>query len=527
VARRLPIGCRTARVFKLILRIREGLGLNVRSMGIAHVIGPRIVEKEGQLHSIGIAQTNVNVRTGEVEAGDAGLPVDRGWLAATLCRLADIHQIPGAQLAVHRGGVTVAVEVGELEHGVQTPVTAETAFPIGSISKAWTATLAMILVADGDLELDAPLHEHLPELDDLVGRLTLGQLLSHTSGFADIPELSTLSPGRYVREHCRRQDLVLAPETAFTYSSRNYVLAGHLIETITGMNWWEAMESILLRPLGIEPATIMEPQRGPYVRPVATGHSVNTASGRIRPVQQSMAPAEAPAGALAMSAVDLVALGLMHIGQGVPNLLPAADAEQMRQAVPGAEPFGLADGWGSGLAVFRDGTTDWVGHDGNANGTCCYLRIEPADGWVVALTTNASTGVSLWQELCTELRLASIPIGAHGGDDLSPIGHVDPPTECVGSYSNGPTEWLVTAADGGLCLASGGELIAWLAFSHDLSFEVQDVTSRQKLHVGRFLRDPITKQIELLQIFGRIARRRPPAVPEPRSPAESLRRASA
>ncbi|MGH3983634.1 MAG: serine hydrolase domain-containing protein [Pseudonocardiaceae bacterium] len=458
--------------------------------------------------------------------GAAGVPVDPAWLAATLSRLADTHQIPGAQLAVHHGGVTVAVEVGELEHGVEIPVTEETAFPIGSISKAWTATLAMILVADGDLELDAPLDEHLAELDDLVGRLTLRQLLSHTSGFADIPELCTLSPGRYVREHCRRQDLVLPPDSAFSYSSRNYVLTGHLIETITGMSWWEAMESILLRPLGVDPATITDAQRAPYARPIATGHSVNTALGRIRPVQQSMAPAEAPAGALAMSAVDLVALGLMHIGQGVPNLLPAADAERMRQAVPGADPFGLADGWGPGLAVFRNGTTEWVGHDGNANGTCCYLRIDPAGGWVVALTTNASTGSSLWQELRTRLRQASIPLGAHGGD-ISPLGQGEPPAECVGSYSNGPAEWLVTADNWGLCLARGGDLIARLAISNDMSFVVQDLASGQRLHSGRFLRDPITKQIELLQIFGRTARRRPPAVPEPRSSADSLRRASA
>lgn len=496
-------------------------------MGIAPVGDLQIVEKKGQLHSIGIAQTNVNVRTGEVEAGAVGVPVDPAWLAATLSTLADTHQVPGAQLAVHRGGVTVAVEVGEVEHGVETPVTEDTAFPIGSISKAWTATLAMILVADGDLGLDAPLDEHLPELDHLVGRLTLRQLLSHTSGFADIPELCTLSPGRYVREHCRRQDLVLAPETAFSYSSRNYVLAGHLIETITGMDWWEAMESILLRPLGIEPATIMEAQRAPYARPIATGHSVNTTLGRIRPVQQSMAPAEAPAGALALSAVDLVALGLMHIGPGVPNLLPAADAEQMRQAVPGADPFGLADGWGCGLAVFGDGTTDWVGHDGNANGTSCYLRIDPAGGWVVALTTNGSTGTGLWQELGSRLRQAGIPLGEHRGDISTPA-PIAFPAECVGSYSNGPTEWLITAAaDGDLCLASRGELVARLVFSHDMSFVVQDPESGQKLHVGRFLRDPITKEIELLQIFGRIARRRPSAVPEPRWPAESLRRASA
>ncbi|MGH3777953.1 MAG: serine hydrolase domain-containing protein [Pseudonocardiaceae bacterium] len=470
---------------------------------------------------------HANARTGDGDNGAAHVPVDPARLAATMTALVDTHQVPGAQLAVHRGGVTVAVEIGERKHRAGIPVTRDTAFPTGSISKAWTATLAMILVADGDIELDAPLDEHLPELDDVSGQLTLRQLLSHTSGFAsspDAPEVSALSLRRYVREYCRRQDLILSPGTGFSYSSRNYALVGHLIETITGMSWWEATESILLRPLGVEPAAVMGSIWAPSERPVATGHSVNSTLGRTRPVEQSLVPAEAPAGALALSAVDLVGLGLMHVGPGFPELLPAAYAERMREAVPGADPFGLADGWGAGLAVFSDGTTDWVGHDGNANGTSCYLRIEPAGGWVVALTTNANTGSELWKQLCTELRQVNLPLGARGPDPVA-RDLVAPPTECVGSYSNGPAEYLVTgAADGNLYLAIGDELTARLAFYGDLEFVLQDLASGQGLPAGRFLRDPITKQVEQLLIFGRLALRRgPPTVPEARSPEVSLR----
>ena len=53
---------------------------------------------------------------------------------------------------------------------------------------------------------------------------------------------------------------------------------------------------------------------------------------------------------------------------------------------------------------------EWVGHDGNANGTSCYVRINPAGGWVVALTTNANTGAGLWRELQAELARAGVPI---------------------------------------------------------------------------------------------------------------------
>lgn len=493
--------------------------------------GNRLVaHQKGECQSEGRNSDGGNIRTRNSDTDAAAcpvdpvLPVDPGWLAATLATLAEVYQVPGAQLAVHCGGVTVAVEVGELEHGGGILVTRESAFPIGSISKAWTATLAMILVADGDLGLDAPLGEHLPELDDLGSRLTLCQLLSHTSGFAsspDTPALSTLSLGRYVREHCRQQDLLLPPGTGFSYSSRNYVLVGHLIETITGMSWSEALESILLRPLGVELATVVESMRAPSERLIATGHSVNTALGRTRPVQQSIASAEASAGALAMSAVDLVALGLMHIGSGFPELLPAGYAERMRQAVPGADPFGLADGWGAGLAVFRGSTTDWVGHDGNGNGTSCYLRVDPAGGSVVALTTSANTGSRLWEQLRTELGLANVPLGAPA-PDIPSGAPVAAPAELVGSYSNGPTEFLVTVADdGGLCLALGDEL-APLTFYDDLDFLIHDPVSGSRQHVGRFLRDPVTQQVEHVQIGGRLASRQPSVVPEARSPLDSL-----
>ena len=485
------------------------------------------VPRKGENRGIAIAFGDETIPESDIVASTT--PVDPDWLATTLAVLAESHHVPGAQLAVHRGGVTVAVEVGQLAHGAGVGVTRHSAFPVGSITKAATATLAMILVADGDLELDAPLDEYLPDLADLGSQLTLGHLLSHTSGFAASPDIAavpTMSMGRYVRNHCRRKDLILPPGSAFSYSNRNFVLVGHLIETITGMNWSEAVESVLLRPLGIEPAMAGIVGRARWARPLATGHSVNITSGRTRSVQQPEVTAEAPAMALAMSAADLIALGLMHIGSGFPALLPAVHAEQMRQAIPGVEPFGLADGWGAGLAVYRDETTTWVGHDGNANGTGCYLRIDPANECVVALTTNANTGSTLWEQLRSDLGLPGpTPAWQHKSQSL-PARHT--PAEFVGSYANGPMEFVITVGDdGGLCLDIGGELVARLAFYHDLDFLLQDPISGQGHHVGRFLRDPITRQVEYLQVGGRLAPRRPPAVPEARSPAESVSRVSA
>jgi CubicO group peptidase (beta-lactamase class C family) len=422
-----------------------------------------------------------------------------------LSALARKHRVPGAQLAIHHGGQTVAVDVGELEYGTGHRVTRDAAFHLGSISKTFTATLAMILVGDGDLELDAPLGEHVPELGDLGNEVTLRQLLSHTAGFAggpaqDVP--TTASIRRYVLDNCRRQNLVLSPGTGFSYSNMGYVLVGHLIEVITGMSWWDAMESILLRPLRIEPTFIGMPGLQSLGRPLATGHSVNLTVGRTRSVEQSLVLAEAPTGGLAASAVDLVTLGMTQLDGGVPALLPAAEAEEMRQAVPNAEPLSSADGWGLGLAVFGKGSTAWVGHFGVMNGTYCDVRLDPYSGCVVAFTSNANTGVNMWDELADELRGAGLPI--MGCSNIAALGcPTMPPPGCIGSYRNGKLELLVAATDTGALSMTLDGVTRELIFFEDLSFSALEQPAMR----GRFLRDPITGELDRIQLGLGVARR--------------------
>jgi hypothetical protein len=236
---------------------------------------------------------------------------------------------------------------------------------------------------------------------------------------------------------------------------------------------------------------------------------VNAAVGRIRPVRQEPVPAFAPAAALAVSAVDLVKLGSIHVGPGRPDVLPAAYATQMRRAVPGADPFGLADGWGLGLAVYRQQPTEWAGHDGNANGTSCYVRINPADGWVVALTSNSNTGADLWQEFQVELARAGVPINPPRSQTPG-LPQVAPPRDCDGEYTNGDIQCTVrTDGDGVVYLSADGQNTARLTFYENLTFtySAPDLTSLGPVSAGRFTRDPATGEICGIRIAGRLARR--------------------
>jgi CubicO group peptidase (beta-lactamase class C family) len=434
-------------------------------------------------------------------------------MLSTFSALARKHQVPGAQFAIYHGGLTVAHEIGELEFATGLRVTRDAVFPIGSITKSFTATVAMILVADGDVDLDAPIHDYMPEMGDLGTKISLRQLLSHTSGLAEssgMEEKTSSSLRHYIVEHVCDRNLVQPPGTGFSYSNPGYIVAGRLIETVTGMPWSEAVESILLRPLGIEPAFISSPETIPPRRQVATGHSVNTAVGRIRPVRQEPVPAFAPAAALAVSAVDLVKLGLIHVGPGRPEVLPAAYARQMRRAIPHADPFGLADGWGPGLAVYWHQSAEWVGHDGNANGTSCYVRINPADGWVVALTSNSNTGAGLWRDFQAELARIGVPINlpripTPGGSRAAP------PRGCAGQYTNGDIQCTVKAdSDGAVYLSADGENFVRLTFYGNLTFtfSAPNITSPGQVSTARFARDPATGKIYGIHVAGRLARRR-------------------
>jgi CubicO group peptidase (beta-lactamase class C family) len=437
----------------------------------------------------------------------AGRPaLDRPALTRLLSDCAQRHGVPGAQLAVYQAGELVCAETGEVTYGRGEAVGTGTAFPIGSVTKAVTATAVMALVADGDLELDEPASRHVGGLTGVAATATVRQLLSHTGGLPCSPapeQVADLSAARYLAYACRPDRMVLPPGAAFSYSNVGYVLLGEVIAAVTGMSWADAVAAIVLNPLGVRTGLISAPGTAGSGRPVASGHSVHPGTGRVRPVRQSLVPAEAAAGALALSAADLVALGRLHVGAGVPAVLPAAHAARMRALVPDAVPFGLARGWGLGLAVYGTPPRVWAGHDGNADGTTCCLRIDAAGGRIVALTAGVGpgAGAGLWSDLAAELGRRGIPL-----EDTLP--RPAAAAECVGEYRNGDLAYLVTAGGPlGLQLSVDGEPAENLVVGVDLSFYIEDRTSGRWTVGGRFVRDPDDDSINGIQIGGRLGRR--------------------
>jgi CubicO group peptidase (beta-lactamase class C family) len=263
-----------------------------------------------------------------------------------------------------------------------------------------------------------------------------------------------------------------------------------MIEAATGMSWRDAVDGILCRPAGIEPGFVDEPLD-------VTGHVVSASA--VRAVMQVLPPLLTPAGALALSAADLVAFGRLHLDTMVTS--------QMYDRVAGARPFGIADGWALGLSVFdSDEDVEWLGHDGAADGTSCHLRIDRSGGRVLALTTNATSGMDLWRSLVAELRSLGLPLprppALLGRGDPVPL-----PPAYAGTYRNGDAEYVVGPdARGVPCLTVDGEVFPELLVDSNGVFSIREPMSGEQADCGRFLLDPCGA-VTALEAGGRVARR--------------------
>lgn len=180
------------------------------------------------------------------------------------------RHVPGLALAVVRDGKTVKTQgYGLASVELNAPVTPETVFEIGSISKQMTAAAIMLLVEEGKLSLDDPIGKHLPNTPDAWERVTVRHLLSHTSGLKNYTGLK----GFELTARLKRDDfikligaypLAFAPGDAHSYGNTNYNLLGFIIEAASGRPYWEFMAARIFQPLGMNATRDRDPR---YVIP--------------------------------------------------------------------------------------------------------------------------------------------------------------------------------------------------------------------------------------------------------------------
>lgn len=323
--------------------------------------------------------------------------------------------VPGASLGVWTGDTLSEAAAGVCNIETKVAVTPETLFQIGSITKLYTAALALQLVEAGKLALDAPVRTLLPDFkvkdESVAARVTLRHLLTHTSGIM----------GDYFKDAGRGEDRVARftgmmaaldqvhePGEMFSYCNTGFVAAGRLIEVANGTTWDKAIRQRLAKPLDTPSFSTLPEQAMRYQ--TAIGHLGGLGKLFVTPIAY-LAASNGPAGATPMAkAHDVVAFMRMMMAGGVaPNgnrVLSAGSVEAMHK-MNVVCPRGMNID-AIGLATFMwdwdgDGTHEVFGHDGSTIGQAAWARYHPASGTAFCLLTNGGNGKALADRLIREI----------------------------------------------------------------------------------------------------------------------------
>ncbi len=338
--------------------------------------------------------------------------------------------MPGAAIGVVRDGAITTAYYGVADISTGEPITTESLFSVGSLTKSMVATVIARLAEAGRLSLDEVAAVHLPELRDngWAQSATLRDLLANRSGLPLRADLEFGFTGRGNDDDGGLPGLVAdvaaaTPTTQiWSYTNVGWCLLGRVIEVVTDEPWADAM-SRHLAGAGMHQTSFGHVDAERRV----SGHEV-TKEGTT-PTGPWVAPAYGPAGTTAVSTVtDLLRFAQMHLEE--PAL---ADLRTVHANVP---IYGWLDSWCLGWARFDwDGGPVW-GWDGVINGERSVLRLVPDRRAAVALLTNGSTGRAMYRSLFGDL-MASL-----FGINVPPL-DLDPSPGAAGDLArfNGVYAW--------------------------------------------------------------------------------------
>ena len=201
-----------------------------------------------------------------VSPSSASAAVAMPGLSDQIAASAEANHFSGAILVEHRGRVLFRRGFGLADRAFTIPVRPDTRFRIASITKLFAATLVLRLAERGRLDLDAPIRRYLPDYPGGgADRVTIHQLLNHTSGIAQFDRVASLEQAlregieQYQRpqtaedllRRCCSGPLAREPGSSFDYNNADYIVLGRIIERVTGKSFEQFLGEEILQPLGM------------------------------------------------------------------------------------------------------------------------------------------------------------------------------------------------------------------------------------------------------------------------------------
>jgi D-alanyl-D-alanine carboxypeptidase len=283
---------------------------------------------------------------------------------------------PGAILFVRDGDGTAILTAGLGDIARKTPMRADNHFKIASVTKSFTATVVLQLVGEGKLRLEDTVDRHVPRLVPNGSRISVRQLLNHTSGLHDFevnprylkPYLNGdfahyWAPRQLVRMGVSQKPL-FAPGTDYSYSNTNYVVAQLIVEKITGKPLGAELKRRIFEPLRLHDTSYATRRPG-LPSPYAHGYTL-LGKPPLADVT-GLSPSLAPGSGGIISTVRDVAHFYRALLAG--RLLKPAQLRAMKTTVSERTGKLVSSGRGDGLGIGRAGThcVGW-GHSGELPG---------------------------------------------------------------------------------------------------------------------------------------------------------------
>ena len=353
------------------------------------------------------------------------------YLEQELERAREEGHVPGMAIAIVKDDQLIYAHgfgVSDLEQG--TPVTPETTFAIGSSTKAFSSTLAAMMVDEGKLAWDDPISKHLPELELQIDakegeQATVRDLLSHRSGFARMGVLwAANTVGREEVLRYASQAKPVAPfREEFHYNNVTYMAGAMAAARAAGSSWEELVQTRLLEPLGMSHSNLdyASAQADPnYSR----GYTWREDLGDYEPAPMRQIDVIGPAGSINSSVLDMANWLRFQLGEGEfegQRLVSAEALGETRtkqiEVAPGTVDYGM--GW-----MLRE----WEGravveHGGNIDGFAASVAMLPEEQLGMVLLTNVgytplqgTAMTQVWEALLTD---AYLPVDPSSGEDFS------------------------------------------------------------------------------------------------------------
>jgi len=386
--------------------------------------------------------------------------MSHGTLSEFVQATATRFRIPGVAVGVWADGQEAYACHGVTSVDNPLPVDPDTLFLLGSVTKTYTATTLMRLVADGRVDLDAPVRRYVPELrlkdEPAAAEVTVAQLLNHTAGLDwgfidDFGEGDDALAGYVAR--LPELELIAPPGGRASYSQAGFNLAGRIVEKVTGLTFERAVATLVLEPLGLRHSFFARDDV--MTRRFVVGHNRDQDGTLSIARLWRRSRGDNPGGGLASSVGDQLRWARFHLGDGRGErgvrVLPAEVLARMKQPTVALRGSTLGDAIGIGWFLREVDGVHTVGHGGSANGQFAELLTVPERGFaVVALANGGPDGIPCNQAMVRWALQAYLGVVDR---DAQPLPYDEARArEVVGGYENEVMAATISTDGAGLTL---------------------------------------------------------------------------